>query len=103
MDKVIEKVYNGSIKDTYEEAKKIDKSIKYDDVKKWFEKNQVKKTNLRGFNSFIADHLKQEYQIDLMFQKSQPDDEYKVALLIIDVFSKYMTVVPMRGKPLRAY
>ena len=35
-DKIIEKVYNdfyGSIKDTYD-ARKIDKSIKYDNVKK---------------------------------------------------------------------
>jgi transposase InsO family protein len=100
-EKVIEKIYNdfyGSIKQTYEEAKKLDKTITYDDIKRYFEQNKVRKTNLRGYNSFIADHYKQEYQIDLMFQTSQPDDEYKVALLIIDVFSKYMTVVPMRGK-----
>ena len=26
------------------------------------------------------------------------DDEYKIGLLIIDIFSKYMTVVPLRTK-----
>ena len=68
MDKIIENVYNnsyGSIKDTYNDAKKKDPSIKYDDVRRWFEKLHIRKTNLRGYNSFIADHPKQEYQIDL--------------------------------------
>lgn len=99
MDKIIEKVYNdfyGSIKDTYNDARKLDKSIKYDDVRRWFEKNQVRKTNLRGFNSFIADHVKQEYQIDLFFVNE--DDDFKVGLLIIDIFSKYITVVPLKTK-----
>ena len=62
MDKIIEKVYYdfyGSIKDTYNDARKIDKSIMYDDVKTWFDKNQVRTTNLRGFSSFIADHVRQ--------------------------------------------
>ena len=79
MDKIIEKVcydFYGSIKDTYNDARKIDKSIEYDDVKKWFEKNQVRQTDLRGFNSFIADHVKQEFQIDLFFVNE--DDEFKV-------------------------
>jgi hypothetical protein len=99
MDKIIEKVYYdfyGSIKDTYNDVRKIDKSIKYDDVKRWFDKNQVRKTNLRGFNSFIADHVKQEYQIDLFFVNE--DDDFKVGLLIIDIFSKYITVVPLKTK-----
>ena len=36
---IIAKIYNdyyGSIKQTYEEAKKIDPTIKYDDIKKIF-------------------------------------------------------------------
>ena len=65
MDKIIENVYYnfyGSIKDTYIDARKKDPSIKYDDVKKWFSKNQVRKTNLRGYNSFIASKAKEEYR-----------------------------------------
>jgi hypothetical protein len=99
VDKIIEKVYNdffGSIKDTYTDAKKVDKSITYDDVRNWFQKNSVRKTNLRGYNSFIADHAKQEFQIDLFFMNE--DEEYKVGLLIIDIFSKYITVVPLKTK-----
>ena len=67
----IEKVYNdfyGSIKQTYEEAKKLDPTIKYDDIKRYFEQHRVKRTNLRGYTSFIADHYKQEYQMDLFYQ-----------------------------------
>ena len=40
-EKIIDKVYNefyGSIKSVFEEAKKVDNTIKYDDVKKYFEK-----------------------------------------------------------------
>ena len=33
----------GSIKDTYYDAKKLDKSIKYDDVRRWFEKKKSSK------------------------------------------------------------
>ena len=98
---IIEKVYNdyyGSIKQTYEEAKKIDPTVKYDDIKKYVEQNRVRRTNLKGYNSFIADHFKQEYQIDLFFINENDDDESKIGLLIIDIFSKYMTVVPLKTK-----
>ena len=74
----IKKVYNdfyGSIKQTYEEARKIDPTIKYDDIKKYFEQNRVRRTNLKGYNSFIADHFKQEYQIDLFFINEGDDRE----------------------------
>jgi len=67
---IIDKVYQdfyGSIKQTYEEAKKIDPTIKYDDIKKYFETTKVRKTNLRGYNSFIANKFRDEYQIDLFF------------------------------------
>ena len=98
---IIEKVYNdyyGSIKQTYEESKKIDPTIKYDDIKKYFEQNRVRRTNLKGYNSFIADHFKQEYQIDLFFINEDDNQEYSIGLLIIDIFSKYMTVVPLKTK-----
>ena len=42
-------VYNdfyGSVKDTFARARAIDKSIKLDDVKNWFARNQVRKGNL---------------------------------------------------------
>ena len=94
-------VYNdfyGSIKDTFTRARAIDKSIKLDDVKDWFAKNQVRKGNLRGYNSFIAQEPYQEYQIDLFFVNDLEDQDYKIGLMVIDTFSKYMTVVPLKSK-----
>ena len=74
-ENIIDKVYNefyGSIKSVFEEAKKVDNTIKYDDVKKYFEKNMVRKTNLKGYNSFIANNFRDEYQIDLFFMNEAP-------------------------------
>ena len=42
-EEIIDKTYNqvyDSIKSVYEEAKKIDNTIKYDDVKTYFEKHE---------------------------------------------------------------
>ena len=100
-DDIISKVYNdlyGSIKDTYNHARKIDKRIKYDDVKTWFDKSFVRKTNLKGFNSFIAHEPYQEYQIDLFFINDLENQDYKIGLIIIDIFTKFMTVVPLKTK-----
>ena len=57
--KNISKTYNdlsgfGSIKQTFEEARKKDKTITLNDVKAWKEHNIVRKTNLKGYNSYIA-------------------------------------------------
>lgn len=101
MDKIIENVNNnfyGSIKDTYNDARKKDPSIKYDDVRRWFAKNQLRKTNLRCYNSFIADSAYEEFQIDLFVLPYDPTDEYKIALLTIDVFSKFIDVQPLNSK-----
>jgi hypothetical protein len=98
---VIEKVYQdfyGSIKQTYEQAKKIDPTIKYDDIKRYFETTKVRKTNLRGYNSFIAHHFREEYQIDLCFFNENTEDEYKIGLVVIDIFSKFMEVIPLKTK-----
>ena len=100
-NETIEKVYNdfyGSIKQTYEEARKIDPTIKYDDIKKYFEQHRVRRTNLRGYNSFIADHYKQEYQMDLFFINENTEQKFNIGLLLIDIFSKFMIVVPLFSK-----
>ena len=65
---IIAQVYNefyGSIRETYNDAHKKDASIKYQDVKNWFDNSFTRKTNLGGFNSYIADYPHQEYQMDL--------------------------------------
>ncbi len=103
---IISKIYYdksgyGSIKTTFEDARKVDKSITLNDVKIFFNDNVEKKDNLKGFNSFVAPHNHYEYQADLFFI---PDDEFlenqnfKVGMLMIDIFSKYMVVVPIKSK-----
>ena len=100
-DKIISDVYHefyGSINSTYLDAKKKDNTIKYADVKQWFEKSFVRKTNLSGYNSFIAHHAYEEFQMDLFFVNDLENQDYKIGLLIVDIFSKYLTVVPIRSK-----
>ena len=58
---IISKIYFdksgfGSIKTTLDDARKVDKSISINDVKQFFNNNVEKKSNLKGFNSFVAPH-----------------------------------------------
>ena len=105
-NKIISKVYNdksgfSSIKNTLDDARKIDKSININDVKQFFNANVEKKTNLKGYNSFVAPNPYYEYQMDLFFI---PNDEFlenqnfRVGMLMIDVFTKYMWIVPLKSK-----
>ena len=61
-------------------------------------KHRVRKTNLRGYNSFIANNFRDEYQIDLFFMNDNSEDEYKIGLLVIDIFSKFLEVLPLKTK-----
>ena len=100
-DKIISNIYKeyyGSRRDTFEEAKKKDPSITYEDIKDWFNKNFIRKTNLRGYNSFIASEPYEEFQMDLFFINDLDNQDYKIGLLMVDIFSKYMTVVPVKTK-----
>ena len=72
----------GRMQTTYEDAKKIDKSINYQDVKNWFENNIERKTQLRGFNSYVASKPFEEFQIDLMFFNDLKDPEYEGGVII---------------------
>ena len=71
-DKIIHDVYYspsgyGSMRQTLDDARKKDKSITMEDVKQWFNQHVVPSREQRGFNSWIADHPRQEYQSDLFF------------------------------------
>ena len=85
---IISNIYKenyGSRKDTLEEARKKDPSITYEDVKNRFDKNFVRKTNLRGFNSFIASEPYEEFQMDLFFINDLDNQDYKIGLLMISL------------------
>ena len=88
----------GSINATLKDAKKYDSSITYEEVKKWKDKHTERKTNLRGQNSFIAHKPAEEYQMDLMFFTDLKDPEYAGALLMVDIFTKYTVVIPVKTK-----
>jgi hypothetical protein len=77
---------------------KEDNTIKLKDVQNYFNKTFVKKTNLKGYNSFIAKYPHQEYQMDLFFVNDLEDQEYTTGLLMIDIFSKFMTIVVVKSK-----
>ena len=84
-----------SIQKTYIDAKEKEPSITLKNVKDWFSKNLEKTTQLKGYNSYINNEAFEEFQIDLAFFKA---GELDPALIIIDTFSKYATVIPMKGK-----
>ena len=102
-DNIIAKIYfdpagYGSVNQTLKEAKAYDNTITYDYVKDWIARHTERKTNLKGFNSFIASEPHEEYQMDLMFFTDLKDPTYIGGLLMVDVFSKYTVVVPTKSK-----
>jgi hypothetical protein len=100
-DDIIENIYNefyGSIQNTLKDARKIDPKIKYEDVKEWYEKNLTKKKNLKGYNSYIADYPYQEYQMDLFFINDAEKQDFNIGLLMIDIFTKFISVIPLKTK-----
>ena len=57
----------GSLKNTFKEAKTEDPSISYKDVEEWFQKNTQRKTQLKGYNSYVPKRTGDEYQVDVFF------------------------------------
>ena len=99
-DDIIEKAYKeyfGSIADTTKEAKKLDKSITLADVKTWFNNRFARKTKQLQ-NSDIANHAYEEYQMDLFFMPESDGEEFNTGLLLVDIFTKFATVVPVKSK-----
>ena len=95
-DKIIHDVYYtpsgySSMRQTLDDARKKEKSIKMEDVKKWFNQHVVPSREPRGYNSWVADHPRQEYQSDLFFFGSE-EEEFKIGLIVIDAFTKEIIV-----------
>ena len=86
-----------------EEAREKDKSITMGDINRWFRANVEQKRKPLGQNSFIAPHSAYEYQMDLFFIKDIPEQKSTVGMLMIDVFDKFMRVVPIQGKKKRIW
>ena len=106
----------GSLREVLKDAKKLDDTITYDDVKEWKSKQTFgQKAKPRGSNSFIAQEPYQEYQCDLFFFPKPRSSEIQRtratwrgeqrlwskttnALLIVDIFTKFTQVVPLKSK-----
>ena len=102
-NEIISKIYNdpagfGSNASTLVEAKTYDPTITLKDIQDWKFKNTERKTNLKGFNSFIAEKPFQEFQIDLFFLPDLKKDDFEGGLLFIDIFTKYVVVIPLHTK-----
>jgi hypothetical protein len=90
----------GSVKETYADARKKDKSITMKDVKDFIDKHVEQKKQLRGYNSFIAHEPKEEYQLDLFFipKRDFPNETFVGGVLVIDIFTKFISIIPIKSK-----
>jgi len=97
----------GSIQETYKKAKAQTPEITLDDVKQFMRKQPNKQIKgYRGSNSYTAPFARFEYQIEIMVMaplsknpevKIEPTKkEPRYALVVIDIFSKYADVIPMK-------
>ena len=84
----------------YEKAKAAGIKATLEQVKEFVGKQftaQVNKQDIRPktFNSIISTKPRNNYQIDLMIYDRFTYNKYKYMLVIIDVFSRYLQVVPL--------
>jgi len=102
-DDVIHDIYYdkagfNSVLQTYKEAKQKDKTITLENVKDWFKKNVEQKQQVKGYNTYIVPYANYEYQMDLFFITDLPNQRFNVGVIMIDTFSKYMVIVPIKSK-----
>ena len=90
----------GSRATTLKDAREKDKSITKEDVEEFFRKHVEEKRKPRGENSFVAPHAHFEYQLDLFFisKNDLENQKFRIGLVLIDIFSKYATVIPIKSK-----
>ena len=107
-EKIIKEIYEnvasgyGSIKDTYQQAKKKDPSIKYIDVKNYLDKLKHRQVQFKykGSNSFISPHPLFEFEIDLidLTKKAQENEGFRYCMVAIDNFTKFAWASEIRTK-----
>ena len=97
------------VQETYKKAREANPAVTLKNVRDWFERAVARKTNLKGYNSFVANKPKQDFQADLFFLTSGADkdklkrrkdivdaiDAHKHAILMTDLFSKNTRVCPI--------
>ena len=86
----------GSIERVLKAAKREDKTIKREDVKRLLDKLEFRqKKRAKHQISFVPFAPLDEIQIDLADMREEP---YRYALVAIDIISKFLHVVPLRSK-----
>ena len=90
----------GSKQTTLKDARQKDKTITMSDVNEFFKNNVEEKRKMRGQNSFVAPHAFWEFQLDLFFisKNDLENQKFRIGLILIDIFSKYATVIPIASK-----
>ena len=88
----------GSRARTLKESREKDKTITMTDIEEFFRKNVEQKKQLRGFNSFVSPYPFYEFQVDLFFINDLEKQNYRVGMIIIDTFSRYMVIIPIKSK-----
>ena len=97
-DVYVDKAGFGSKSRTLAEAREKDKTMTMGDINEFFRKNVEQKRKPVGQNSFTAPHSAYEYQMDLLFINDLDEQKFRVGVLMIDVFDKFMYVVPIKSK-----
>ena len=90
----------GSRAQILKDSREKDATITKEDVEQFFKRNIEEKRKPRGDNSFVAPHAHFEYQLDLFFIRKNDleSQKFRVGLVLIDIFSKYATVIPIKSK-----
>ena len=85
---------------TLKDSREKDATITKEDVEQFCKRNIEEKRKPRGENSFVAPHAHFEYQLDLFFisKNDLENQKNRIGLVLIDIFSKYATVIPIKSK-----
>ena len=98
----------GSAKSLYEQAKEEGAVITLEEVKNFMKKQPNKQIkgyqNYKNYNSYLVPLARAEFQTDIMdMNKFKQEEEERFALIVIDAFSSYASIHPMKKKTVRMY
>ena len=59
----------------------------------------TQKKGYQNYNSYLVPYARAEFQIDIMeMNKFKPEGQGRYALIVIDAFSRYAYIHPMKNK-----
>ena len=57
-----------------------------------------RKNSLGVFNSYVAPNKYPEFQLELFILRDLKNQKFGVGLVVIDMFTKYMVIIPIGSK-----